>query len=221
MSPGYLTHDERLAADAAFAGRPFNPKWSLRAKAVYDGLLSALPPPDLSDASHAEDAPSGILPEAVTNDPTEAETASHTPLPGPSLGDTKPGDTLPAGISFRRAIDSGALIDVTPAAKQLGFSFQVTVTKPLWEVGIAPVETLNKEEQSARLRDVLMAFRLRLASQPTVSPLIDFPALLAIPPGSIPQPTPLFALIQPDDQNRATVTLLLPTEVSTTMIPLN
>jgi hypothetical protein len=37
----------------------------------------------------------------------------------------------------------------------------------------------------------------------------------------VPQPIPLFALIQPDVHNKAMVTLLLPTEVATTIIPMN
>jgi hypothetical protein len=113
------------------------------------------------------------------------------------------------------------LIDVTPTARQLGLSFSVTVTKPLWEMGIAPADTLTTEEQSARLRDVLMAFRLRLAAQPTTAPLIDFPALLSFPHGGVPQPIPLFALVQSGEENKARVTLLLPTEVATTIIPMN
>lgn len=128
---------------------------------------------------------------------------------------------IPSRIPFAEALQTGALIDVTPTARQLGFSFPVTVTKPLWEVGIAPIRTMTQEERSSRLRDVLMAFRLRLATQPTVSPLIDFPALLALPPNNVPQPIPLFALVQPDENNGATVTLLLPNEVSTTIIPMN
>jgi len=44
---------------------------------------------------------------------------------------------------------------------------------------------------------------------------------LAFPPSNVPQPIPLFALIQPDEQNRAMVTLLLPNEVAATIIPLN
>lgn len=59
-----------------------------------------------------------------------------------------------------------------------------------------------------------MAFRLRLASLTTVSPLLDFPVLLALPPSQAPQPVPLFALIQPDPTHQANVTLLLPNEVS-------
>lgn len=128
---------------------------------------------------------------------------------------------MPASIPFQQALDAGSLIDVTPTARQLGLSFSVTVTKPLWDTGIVPVNTLTEEEQSARLRDVLMAFRLRLAAQPTLAPLIDFPALLSFPHGGVPQPVPLFALIQPDEQNKAMVTLLLPTEVATTIIPMN
>jgi hypothetical protein len=113
------------------------------------------------------------------------------------------------------------LIDVSLDAQKLGLTFPVTVTKPLWEVGIAPRESMSEEEKAERVRDVLMAFRLRIASQATLSPLIDFPAMLSMPPGEIPQPVPLFALIQPDEQNRAAATLLLPNEVSATIIPMN
>ncbi|WP_413934068.1 hypothetical protein [Nitrospira sp. BLG_1] len=42
-----------------------------------------------------------------------------------------------------------------------------------------------------------------------------------MPSGEVPQPVPLFALIQPDEQNRAVATLLLPNEVSATIIPMN
>ncbi|WHZ29637.1 MAG: hypothetical protein OJF51_004439 [Nitrospira sp.] len=99
--------------------------------------------------------------------------------------------------------------------------FPVTVTKPLREVGIAPGASMSDEEKAERLWDVLMAFRLRIANQAALSPLIGFPAMLALPPGGVPQPVPLFALIQPDEQNRAAATLLLPDEVSATIIPMN
>jgi hypothetical protein len=113
------------------------------------------------------------------------------------------------------------LIDVTATAKGLGITFPIAITKPLWNVGIAADQSLTEEDRAGRLRDVLMAFRLRLSSLVTVSPLIDFPALLALPPNSVPQPIPLFALFQPDEEHRATVTLLLPNEVAATIIPMN
>ena len=197
-----LSHDERHAAEAAFGGRPFNPRWSARAKVVYDGIVKSLPTPVIPQEPEEPLASSPV----VSQSPQESQPSDRTT-----------GNTIP----FQQALDTGALIDVTPTAKQLGLSFAVTVTKPLWDTRIAPAKTLTEEEQSARLRDVLMAFRLRLAAQPTMAPLIDFPALLAFPHGGVPQPVPLFALIQPDEQNQAMVTLLLPTEIATTVIPMN
>ena len=42
LSPRQITHDEKKAAEAAFVGRPFNPKWSDAARIVYDGILAAM-----------------------------------------------------------------------------------------------------------------------------------------------------------------------------------
>lgn len=202
-TPRALSHDERLAAEAAFAGRPFNPRWSARARVVYDGIVKSLPVPLESDEKLAPLSP---------DEPPLAPTLEN------SGQEVDP--SFPAQIPLQQALNVGSLIDVTPTAKQVGLSFSVTVTKPLWETGIAAGQA-NEQEQSARLRDVLMAFRLRLAAHPTMAPLIDFPALLAFPHGGVPQPVPLFALVQPDEHNQAMVTLLLPTEVATTIIPLN
>ncbi|MBD0316429.1 MAG: hypothetical protein ICV75_07035 [Nitrospiraceae bacterium] len=215
-SPRALTHDEQKAAEAAFGGRPFNPAWSASAKKVYDGLTGALPKkPEGSEASaevdtpQAEDAVTGIDSDAIEESPEE-EAGEETPTSRSKLV-----------ASRQEAIAAGFLIDVTPDAQKLGLAFPVTITKPLWDVGIAPDQILSEDDKSARLRDVLMAFRLRLAGQGTLSPLIDFPALLELPPGSVPQPVSLFALIQPDEQQRTMVTLLLPNEVSATMLPIN
>ena len=208
-NPRLLTHDERKAADAAFAGRPCNPTWSESAKRVYEGLIGVMP--NFQDES---EAPS-IQPPATDSEP---ESPVSLPLDEISIAAVTPENQK---VSRQQAIDSGFLIDVTADAKKVGLSFSVTVTKPLWEIGIAPTEELSDEEKSIRLRDVLMAFRLRLATQGTLSPLLDFPAMLSMPPGAIPQPVPLFALIQPGEHNQAMVTLLLPNEVSTTIIPMN
>ncbi len=151
-------------------------------------------------------------PESKINDPAAAEVSPETQAQAP----------VPQLITNRQqAIQAGILIDVTEDAKKLGLTFPITVTKPLWDIGIAPIEGISEQDKTERLRDVLMAFRLRLAGQTTLSPLIDFPAMLALPPGGVPQPVPLFALIQPDEQNRATATLLLPNEVSATITPMN
>ena len=219
-----LTHDERKAAEAAFGGRPFNPTWSDSAKRVYEGLIQALPAlPDEAAVTHDQNAASNeSLPEAAPAEPTAEEPKLESPTHSDQALEVRADAPANQLITNRQqAIQAGFLIDVSTDAQKLGLTFPVTVTKPLWEVGIAPGESMSDEEKAERLRDVLMAFRLRIASQATLSPLIDFPAMLALPPGGVPQPVPLFALIQPDEQNRAAATLLLPNEVSATIIPMN
>src|SRR5256885_15714343 len=49
MKSRALSHDEKKAAEAAFTGRPFDPAWSISARAVYDGIVKALPAPVLSE----------------------------------------------------------------------------------------------------------------------------------------------------------------------------
>jgi hypothetical protein len=218
-SPKALAHDERKAADAAFAGRPFNEAWSASARAVYDGIVKALPRTDV-----AIPTPSNV------EESVEASSAQSEPLQPqepPTQEQVSPQELVeqtaisPAIRDREAAIQAGILIDVTPTALQLGITFPVTITRPLWEVGIVTNQSLPEEDQTSRLRDILMAFRLRLASLTTVSPLLDFPALLALPPSRVPQPVPLFALIQPDPRHQANVTLLLPNEVSLSITSLN
>jgi hypothetical protein len=221
-TPKTLTNDEKKAADAAFAGRPFNDSWSASARVVYDGIVNALPKevvaalPEveavLADLEAKLPAVSGVENETLVDMDSKQEDPAADSTAGPDV---------PTIRDRQEAIQSGILIDVTPAAKELGLTFPVTITKPLWDIGIVTNQSLSQEEQTGRLRDVLMAFRLRLASLATISPLIDFPALLAMPPSTVPQPVPLFAIIQPDSGNQANVTLLLPNEVSLTITPSN
>jgi hypothetical protein len=42
MQDRLLTYDEQKAADAAFAGKPFNSDWSSNSKAIYDGIVVAM-----------------------------------------------------------------------------------------------------------------------------------------------------------------------------------
>jgi hypothetical protein len=210
-----LTHDEKKAAEAAFSGRPFNPAWSAGARLVYEGILKALPgSPD--DSMTLGTAASTPIESALTaQDTTDGAAVRNEARP---IDRADPPATI---TDIEQAIEAGLLIDVTPAAQQLGITFPITITKPLWETGITAHQTMTDEDTARRLRDVLMAFRLRLSSLVTVTPLLDFPALLAVPPGTIPQPISLVALIQPNKEHQATATLLLPNEVASTIIPMN
>ena len=217
--PKALTHDEKKAADAAFSGRSFNAAWSASARAVYDGIMKALPHTDIEIST-----PSNVEELAETPSAQSEPLQPQEPLALEHVGGQElvQGTVIPAAIRNREAaIQAGTLIDVTPTALQLGITFPVMITRPLWEVGIVTNQSLPEEDQTSRLRDILMAFRLRLASLTTVSPLLDFPVLLALPPSRVPQPVPLFALIQPDPTHQANVTLLLPNEVSLSITSLN
>ena len=220
-TPKALTHDEKKAADAAFAGRPFNETWSASARTIYEGLVKALPQADI-----VIPAPSDAeIPTKASSAQDEAlQAQAQVPLTLEHAGGQELVEQTaqPPAIRDREAaIQAGILIDVTPTALQLGITFPVTITRPLWEVGIVTNQALSEEDQTSRLRDILMAFRLRLAGLTTVSPLIDFPVLLALPPSQVPQPVPLFALIQADPTHQANVTLLLPNEVSLSITSLN
>ncbi|MEI8015768.1 MAG: hypothetical protein WCH20_13135 [Nitrospira sp.] len=211
-TPKALTYDEKKAADAAFTGRPFNEAWSASARAIYDGIVKALPHTDLEVP-----APSDVEESAMTLSAQSEPLQAQAPLALEHASGQELLDETVARQTIRdreAAIQAGILIDVTPTALELGITFPVTITRPLWEVGIVTNQALPEKDQTSRLRDILMAFRLRLASLTTVSPLLDFPVLLALPPSQVPQPVPLFALIQADPTHQANVTLLLPNEVS-------
>jgi hypothetical protein len=218
-TPKALSYDEKKAADAAFTGRPFNDAWSASARVIYDGIVKALPHIDMAipTPSNVEEL---LEASSVQSEPLQPqEPLAQEQATGQELVEKT---TMPAAIQDREAaIQAGTLIDVTPTAMELGITFPVTVTRPLWETGIVTNQPLPEEDQTGRLRDILMAFRLRLASLTTVSPLLDFPVLLALPPSRVPQPVPLFALIQPDPTHQANVTLLLPQEVSLSITSLN
>src|SRR5262249_29745301 len=215
LTPKSLSHDEKKAAEAAFSGQPFNPAWSAGARLIYDGILKALPAPPHDSTTLGATASTPI--DSLSTDQDSAEGVAVQ-----DKGRHNDQADLPVTTGdITQAIEAGGLIDVTPTARQLGISFPIPITKPLLEKGITAHQTLSEEDIARRLRDVLMAFRLRLSSLVTVSPLIDFPALLAIPPGTTPQPIALFALVQPNKEHQATVTLLLPNEVAVTIIPMN
>ena len=217
--PKVLTHDEKKAADAAFAGHPFNEAWSASARAVYDGIVKAMPHTDAAIPTPSNVDEAAGVPSAQNEPLQPQETFAQEHVGGQGFMEAT---VMPAAIRDRKAaIQAGTLIDVTPTALQLGITFPVTITRPLWELGIVTSQSLPEVDQTSRLRDILMAFRLRLASLTTVSPLLDFPVLLALPPSRVPQPVPLFALIQPDPTHQANVTLLLPNEVSLSITSLN
>ena len=218
QTPRILTYDERRAAAAAFAGNPFDPSWSKAARAVYEGILLArgLPepaPPPTAQLEHPkaevseEELDLSLSPRAPSSEQTEQ--APELPVTSPQLHT----------FSREEAIQAGALIDVTPIAHQMGLRLPVSFSRPLWEIGITATKNVPEDEHERRVKDVLMAFRLKLAASRVASPLIEFPALLVFPPDPIPQACVLFAVAHQEANAQTALTFLLPGEVSSTSIP--
>lgn len=218
--PRTLTHDERKAAAAAFAGRPFDPSWSEAARAVYEGILAArgLPEPahTPTPTEHADQ------PETVTGRQLNGS-SSDTPSPDSEHSESAPeppaAGAPPQILSREEAIQAGALIDVTPIAHGMGLRIPVSFSRPLWEIGITAIHNVPEKEFEGRVRDVLMAFRLKLAGSRVASPLVEFPALLAFPPNPVPQTCVLFAIAHQETNAPMALTFLLPGEVSTDITP--
>jgi hypothetical protein len=192
-----LTLDQKKAAEAAFKGLPFDPNWSLAAKAVYDGIVAAQKgKPVVEEVSPPAD-------EAIQ--PELEKTAE-----------------LPEPVTTREeAIQAGLLIDVTPIANTIGLPVPVAITKPLWDFAITASATIPDDQHEARVRDVLMALRLRLAILSVAPPGIEFPALLAFPPDSTPQLCSLYAIAHGDNTAPFSLTVLLANEVTAIIRPTN
>jgi hypothetical protein len=197
-APRPLTLDQKKAAEAAFQGLPFDPKWSPAAKAVYDGIVEA-----------QKGQP--VVPEVVST-PSDG-TAQLEPEKA-----TEPPEPI---ITREEAIQSGFLIDVTPIANTIGLPVPVAITKPLWDFAITASATIPDDQHEARVRDVLMALRLRLATQRVAPPGIEFPALLTFPPEPAPQLCSLYAIAHGDSTAPFSLTVLLSHEVAAIIRPMN
>jgi hypothetical protein len=210
LTPRNLTHDEKKAAEAAFQGLPFDPRWSTAARSVYEGILNVsrtVPGPDSEPKNALPDRPAEIAPLPIQE---KAERPA-----------SKPEASQPIARTREEAIQTGLLIDVSPLAQSLGLPLLVGVTKSLWDLAITASHTIPDDQHESRLRDVLMALRLRLATTRTTLPLMEFPALLTFPPEPIPQLCLLHAVAQGEPATLLSLTLALRDEVSLIISPLN
>jgi hypothetical protein len=201
-TPRSLTTDEKKAAEAAFRGEPFDPKWSASARAVYEGIIKAMRPRTTPFEETVVEQPAALYEMEPTAQTDQVAEASQTPI-----------------MTREEAIQSGYLIDVTPIAQSIGLPVPVCLSKPLWDNVITASHTLPEEQHESRVRDVLVALRLRLATIGAASPAIAFPAMLPFPPEPVPQLCPLCAVAMGDQAVPYSLTILLANEVSAIIRP--
>lgn len=209
--PRTLTIDEKKAADAAFKGLPFDARWSPSARAVYDGICGALGTPAPTEEQPATETTSQV---AAQEDPADQPAGAESPAGAQS-------EVLPPVLTRNDAIEAGFLIDVTAIAHSVGLPVPVSISKPLWVLGITASDTIPEDQREARVRDVLMALRLRLAATRVAPPGVEFPALLTFPPDPVPQLLSLYTIAHGDQATPYTLTVLLSNEVTAIIRPTN
>ena len=211
-TPRPLTTDERKAAEAAFRRDPFDPTWSEAARAVYEGILQAMGTQSpIFEGVMAGTVISQADGHAQSKTPTEGETGASSNPQGER--------SQTPSMTRKEALQAGYLIDVTPFAQSVGLPVPVCLSKPLWDFVITASHTLPDEQHESRVRDVLIALRLRLATIPVASPAMEFPALLPFPPEPVPQLCPLYAIAMGDQAVPYSITILLANEVSAVIRP--
>ncbi len=215
MTKRPLTHDEQKAAEAAFRGIPFDPKWSASARLVYDGIRNALP----TEEAHAPLSP--VLSKGTEPDRVEVLRAEADPtVPHVTDGLVAGSEAEPAAesdanpiTSREEAVEKGLLVDVSSVAHELGMTVPVGITKPLWDSGISVAGQIDGADVDKRVRDVLMALRLSLGGAREWPSVMQFPALLSFPPETAPRLCSVIAVAHKDAQAPFALTLLHPSEV--------
>ena len=208
-----LTHDEKKAAEAAFKGRAFNAAWSKSALAVYQGILNARgDTADAHDSIGAGREFAGALEGPEIGFPASMSQAVSADVKGEGGEESA---SVRHMISRQEAIESGVLVDVTPKAEQVGFRLAVALTKGLWEQSIMQSVDPDPHERDLRIRDMLLAVRLRLASLDAPMPWIEVPVLFPSTPGEAPSDVfSIYALFHKDPVAAGCLTLIHPKELS-------
>ncbi len=209
-----LTHDEKRAAEAAFQGRAFDAAWSKSARAVYQGILKATgrDAPDAVDSGATERDSAGALEGGVAGVPDTVRRAASSDVKGEN---GEAGASIRHLMSRQEAIEAGVLVDVTPEAEQVGFGLAVAMTKGLWEQSILRSLAADPQERDLRIRDMLLAVRLRLASLDAPMPWIEVPVLFPSTPGEEPPDVfSVYALFHKDPVAAGCLTLIHPREMS-------
>ena len=212
--PRPLTHDEKKASEAAFRGIPLDDNWTDSAKSVYEGITQALG----NKFPESEISGEASLPGLIE----KPNSSSSIEEPAHDSSDVEAPEEIPAELkqltvrSRREAVESGILKDVTPLAQSIGLDFCVGMTNPLWEQYITSSPDFTEEHIQARLRDTMVAVRLRLANLKEATPLVDVPVLLEFAPEPTPQLCLTFALFHKDPIDGDCMLLIHPGEVFAT-----
>lgn len=195
-----LTYDQKKAAEAAFRGLPFNPKWSDAARQVYDGILKA---------QHG-------CAQAESDHDTVVRQIMATPEPSIQPSD----ESIPSQPDVPSVPINGiqcCVIDVSSMASELGIPLKVCLSQHLYDQF---VKSGSDNERYQRVRDILLVLRLFLNTiNPSSQSTSQFSALVQKGPGEpfiVKELTGLFC--EHTRSSDAFLLIILPEEIGT--IPL-
>lgn len=179
--------------------RPLTHDEKKAAEAAFQGR-----PFDASWSKSARSVYEGILKaRGDVVDADSVETSSASPTPARHV------------TSRQDAIDAGLLVDVTQKAQRIGLNLAVGITRSLWDRSITQAVELDPREWDLRVRDMLLAVRLRLAGLETPMPWIEVPVLFPADHGEAsPRMFPIYALFHKDPVAEDCLTLIHPNEWS-------
>jgi hypothetical protein len=131
------------------------------------------------------------------------------------MGNTKEGwEKMEVIHSYSRtqALEDGVLVDISPLAKEAGFSWPMAVTRATWEV-LDPSDELKEEGQSwtGRAWDMLFVLRMSLGRSRDGRE-VRFAPLFVRKPGGAPVPVAMRAVSGPDDDGQPCITAMLADE---------
>ena len=112
--------------------------------------------------------------------------------------------------SRRQAIEDGELVDVTEAAKEVGFVHPTAVTRAVWERYIRVPEMVPWQDERGRLHDVVWMACCGIP-RGCNEPEVIF-AMLVDNDGKGGQEVTLKAVAGPGDSGEPVITIMLPEE---------
>jgi hypothetical protein len=118
--------------------------------------------------------------------------------------------------SRAQAIEDGVLIDLTAAARPIGFKTSVVCTAEVWSHVTVPDAAKEGEGQTeaARLGDLLRLLACAIVSRPTKPEdptRIDFKCRFVVAPGKS-EDVDFYALCGPGDDAEPVITIMMPWE---------
>jgi hypothetical protein len=112
----------------------------------------------------------------------------------------------------KQAIEDGVLINVTPTAREAGFTIPVAVTAAVYESYVKVPPGAVGQDESGRLWDILFMLHVAIKRSPDSEGDTILYTLFVRNDNTAPRAVKLKAIVHPGDLGEPVITVLLPHE---------